>query len=203
MSNKKECPHCGKMIVKLNDHIKRIHPQTPEDIEFRDKEKERCLNYAKNNRDVLNKCNIRWREKNQEQYKASCKKWTEKNKERMKQYRIDNKEHLYEVSKKNRSQRINCVDCGAEISKGYLSQHKKFCCKNPESIEEKNKAKADRQIRIDSKNIIKGKKPKREQKRDIKPLSEMDKLRLKVKRAEEAKEIKRNLLIKNDVLLEF
>jgi len=203
MSNKKECPHCGKMIVKLNDHIKRIHPQTPEDIEFRDKEKERCLNYAKNNRDVLNKCNIRWREKNQEQYKASCKKWTEKNKERMKQYRIDNKEHLYEVSKKNRSQRINCVDCGAEISKGYLSQHKKFCCKDPESIEEKNKAKADRQIRIDSKNIIKGKKPKREQKRDIKPLSEMDKLRLKVKRAEEAKEIKRNLLIKNDVLLEF
>jgi len=203
MSNKKECPHCGKMIVKLNDHIKRIHPQTPEDIEFRDKEKERCLNYAKNNRDVLNKCNINWREKNQEQYKASCKKWTEKNKERMKQYRIDNKEHLYEVSKKNRSQRINCVDCGAEISKGYLSQHKKFCCKDPESIEEKNKAKADRQIRIDSKNIIKGKKPKREQKRDIKPLSEMDKLRLKVKRAEEAKEIKRNLLIKNDVLLEF
>ena len=203
MSNKKECPHCGKMIVKLNDHIKRIHPQTPEDIEFKLKENERCLNYAKNNRDVLNKCNIRWREKNQEQYKASCKKWTEKNKERMKQYRIDNKEHLYEISKINRSQRINCVDCGAEISKGYLSQHKKFCCKNPASIEESNKAKTDRQIRIDSKNIIKGKKPKREQKRDIKPLSEMDKLRLKVKRAEEAKEIKRNLLIKNDVLLEF
>jgi len=203
MSNKKECPHCGKMIVKLNDHIKRIHPQTPEDIEFRDKEKERCLNYAKNNRDVLNKCNTNWRKNNPEQYKASCKKWTEKNKERMKQYRIDNKNHLYEVSKKNRSQRINCVDCGAEISKGYLSQHKKFCCKDPESIEEKNKAKTDRQIRIDSKNIIKGKKPKREQKRDIKPLSEMDKLRLKVKRAEEAKEIKRNLLIKNDVLLEF
>ena len=142
MSNKKECPHCGKMIVKLNDHIKRIHPQTPEDIEFKLKENERCLNYARNNRDVLNKCNANWRKNNPEQYKASCKKWTEKNQERMKQYRIDNKEQIFIVSKKNRSQRINCVDCGVEISKGYLSQHKKFCCKDPESIQRKMKEKA-------------------------------------------------------------
>ena len=85
---------------------------------------------------------------------------------------------------------------------------KKFCCKNPESIEEKNKAKAKRQIRDETNNIIKGKKPKKKYKPrgtepEIKVISEMDKLRLKIKRAEIAKEIKRNLLIKNDVLLEF
>ena len=208
MSNKRECPYCNKMIVKLNDHIKRIHPQTPEDIEFKLKENERCLNYARNNRDVLNKCNANWRKNNPEQYKASCKKWNENNQERMKQYRIDNKEQIFIVSKKNRSQRINCVDCGVEISKGYLSQHKKFCCKDPESIQRKMKEKEEKVIRDETNSIIRGKKPKKKYKPrgtepEIKPLSEMDKLRLKIKRAEKAKEIKKNLLIKNDVLLEF
>lgn len=202
MSNKQECPHCGKMLVKLKEHIKTIHPQTPEEFEYKEKEKQRRRDYAKNNRDILNKCNADWRKRHPEKYKQSCKNWADNNKERMKQYRIDNKEHLFEISRKNRSMRINCEDCGAEISKGYLSQHRKFCCKNPESIKNKNKAREDKLVRNESNNIIKGKKPRKP--REIKkPISEMDKLRAQIRRAEEQKAIKRNLTIKNDVILEF
>lgn len=199
---KKECPHCGKMLVKLKEHIRTIHPQTPEDVEYREKELARRRQYAKDNRHILNRCNAQWRKRHPDRYKQSCKNWADNNKERMKQYRIDNKEHLFEVSKKNRSLRIQCEECGVEISKGYLSQHRKFCCKNPDSGKEKNKARADRKIRNDSNNIIQGKKP-RKPRETKKPISEMDKLRAQIRRAEEQKTIKRNLTIKNDVILEF
>ena len=194
MSNKNQCPHCGKMLVKLKEHIRTIHPQTPEDIEYRDKQNKRRRNYAQINRDIINKCNADWRERNPEKNKQARKTWADNNKEKVKQYRIIHKDHIKLMTKLNRSQKINCKDCGVEICKGYLSQHRKFCCKNHENGQKKNKAKTDRQIRNDSINIIKGKKP---------PISELDKLRAQIRRAEQQKEIKRNLTIMNDVILIF
>jgi len=107
-------------------------------INNKEKIKEKDKEYYKNNKEKIKDYNKIYRINNQEKEKEKKKIYYEKNKEKFKEkakeYRINNlnkektKEYHKEYYQKNREElciKVKCDLCNTEVSKQYLTAHKK------------------------------------------------------------------------------
>jgi len=101
------------------DKIKKNYENNKEKILEQKKE------YRENNRDKIKERDKKWYENNKEKRLEQSKKNYENNKDK----KLEQKKEYYELNKQKIQERISekikCDICGCEISKGYLSKHKK------------------------------------------------------------------------------
>lgn len=143
------------------------------DPEYRKKTDDISKEYSKNNKEIKNAISRKWKLNN-----------VEKNRECNRKYR--NREDIKEKINAWYKTRVVCDGCGTEMNRHSLARHKKTVCGKPKIIK-----------KITTKEKNNTPKPKK------KVLSEIDKLRIRLAQAEKQKTIKRNLQIKENVILEF
>ncbi len=123
-----------RQIGTLNQLIagrtqKEYYQDNKEKFQMYDKE------YYKENKDKINETKKIYREKNQEKLKLYKKKYDEENKDKQKDYYELNKEIIIQKVKENydknkekyisrKKEKVIC-DCGCEIGRGNLNEHKK------------------------------------------------------------------------------
>ena len=88
--------------------------------------KERILKYENNKKHEL-RMNAEWNKNNKEQHQNTNSEWYIKNRERKlrmnAEWKKNNKEYRAKEAKRS-SERITC-ECGSEVSRGWLTNHKK------------------------------------------------------------------------------
>tara|TARA_Y100000004_G_scaffold67273_2_gene75359 strand:- start:1152 stop:1730 length:579 start_codon:yes stop_codon:yes gene_type:complete len=190
------CEFCNKEISDryYKRHIRQFHTNIKYencpycDKQCRDIYLSRHIRYNHTDPEYREKQDNRtkdWAKNNKEAKNAISYKWKlnnpEKNRECNKNYR--SREEVKEKINKLYKERVICDGCGKEMNQHSLARHKKTVCgkvkitKNPTG---KSKSKTPKKV-----------------------LSEIDKLRIKIEQAEKRKAIKRNLQIKENVILEF
>jgi len=99
---------------QLDEKKKQWYEDNKEQIAVRQKQ------YRKDNKDKFTERNKQWYEDNKEQIAVQHKQYRETNKDKIKQYREDNKDRI----KQRRCKKITC-ECGANITRGGITEHKK------------------------------------------------------------------------------
>ena len=124
-----------QLKAKLNNNI----PTTTQ-VEYhydnREKILEKQKEYYYDNKDKIVEKNKKWYNDNKEIIAQKSKEYRNKNKDKIKQYQNHNKEKIakqkkekYEANKEKILEKlaikINCDNCGCEITKTYLEKHKR------------------------------------------------------------------------------
>ena len=169
-----ECPHCEKSVKK--DYLSKHIRYNHTDPEFRKATDEHARKYRKSHPEAIKRSRQKWlsNPENQEINKKCNDNWRKKNLDKI-------NERQRETGK--------CPYCDLILCKGSISRHIR-------NVHDPNKPPRKKRQQEKPRMKIEKKEPKSK-------LSEMDKLRLQIANAEKRKAIKRNLQIKENVILEF
>ena len=174
----KKCEICGLFRANLRQHFILNHSTDPKHLEQKEQKRLASKKHFEENKEKYAENRIKWRKKNPEKLKIARDKWREKNKEAV---RLKNREYS--------KQPVECKICGKIYTRNYLRRHIKICINgNTKPKMGNTKPKITR--------VSKTHLP-------VKKISEIDKLRQQIKKAEEKNEIKKNLTIKSNVILEW
>lgn len=169
-----ECPHCNKSVKDI--YLSKHIRYVHTDPEFKKKTDEHAKKYRLSHPEAIQRSRQKWLSKpeNQEINKKCNDNWRKK--------------HLEKINERQR-ETAKCKYCNLTVCKGSLSRHIK-------NIHDPNKPPRKKKQQEKPRMMIEKKEPKSK-------LSELDKLKLQIAKAEKRKAIKRNLQIKENVILEF
>jgi HD superfamily phosphohydrolase len=158
--------------------------------EFRDMYLNRHIRYSHTDPEFKKKTDERtkkYAKENREKVNINGNRWKKNNPEKKKEcdknYR--SRPEVRERLDKWYKTRVKCEKCNKEMNRQSLSRHK-IVCGNIKIKKTNNKVKKIK-----------------ENTKIVKKLSEIDKLRIRIANAEMKKNIKRNLMVKENVILEF